>query len=626
MEDSVRGGHGLPRRAKGSFTMPHDSRSASSTLATEPPPVSHSTSRESEAPAHPIRPDPLRETALSLARRWTEDWLEIVGDSVWWCDFAPRAAQSPSDLADRSAATLALALRIEHDPTCTDERDRLVSAVRASLIAWQLSLLGDGRPIERSGRNSPDLARSAFHVGTLLAESPRFRRDDLLRDLERHLAWLSRRSAFVSASAEAYRIAALVEGGILLRNAPLLERARKNLGRLLARGHPEGWFPEAGAHAGIALERVCDRMGMAHRRIARAEARGSEDDNEPCAGRWCVAALAGMVDPLARVYALTGWSELERALRRTVSFLHALVQPDLRLADLSGDARPAWVHPYGVSVLSSEFPEAAALTRVALRLGRSPEEIDAWRTHRRTVAELGASFMMALQRSVPDPLETDPPGECTGSRVLPGAGVIVHATPAYHAVASLCGGGAIRVVWRTNGAVLHDPGVVVTTSRHLLHPHREDSVGAFDPRTRTLSVRARLRKPGRAGIVRRLLRMRPWRKCARARGAKTTEREDKPRPSSRFPLVDRVERRIVFEPESVRIEDRVHTRVRFETLGVQPRPAGTGPVRRAIHPPLFTGGGHEALLVRVYEGGTLVHLARGAPPAQAKITEAAPST
>ncbi|MCH7839737.1 MAG: hypothetical protein IID38_05825 [Planctomycetes bacterium] len=380
-------------------------------------------------------------------------WLRILEPTSWMPDMARSRRDrwaSPRTLRKQAAAALGIAL------LCEADRDRpdapfLRGCVRTSLIRWQLSLRGDGKPASRRLRRDSLHAAVIRSVTLLLRESPCFRNTLLLGDTARHLAWLANRRES-SAWLEAGAIAAQADGARLIGDTGLLGRARTRLRDLLTRQDSEGWFPEGG---------------------------GAD------AGR-----LSLTLDALAELYVVHQWDELAQPLQRSLRFLAHVVHPDGTIGGCMDPSDTGFLSPFGVELLADEFPEAAALARICRRrcARLDTDRLQWWSDD--VCAVLGSRIAMAAafvsrrtprvkqRSSLPSPLhdlETRTDLEPFRGHIrFPRAGLSVFSTDAYHAVVAGRRGGSVHVHWRADGNVLDDSGVTAVFPRTVRANSRFD--------------------------------------------------------------------------------------------------------------------------------------------------------
>jgi len=508
-------------------------------------------------------------------------WLHILGAAPWLSAERPmesHACPDGSALYRQQAAALAIAL------CCELDRDRpdhayLHESVRASLIHWQLSLLGDGRPAQRDLRASPLHSATLALVGQLLSETVGFETDLLLDDFDRHVRWIARRTA-QSPWLEAAAICAMADGALLVRDASLLKLARNRLAGLIARQDDEGWFPE----------------------------RGGAD----------IGRLSLTLDALARVYAQNEWAELEVPLERAVGFLIHFVHPDGSAGGCYSSCDSGFLSPYGLELLGESNPEAAAL---ALAFRRRCAELSPDRLFGcddGLCAALGASICLAAVHAQPHLAQPCPyPCETRGQTRFPHAGLSIYSTDAYFAVVNGKKGGALRVNWRNGAADLDDPGVVVS------HPRAERTSALHDPRIgvsvsdTTVTSSGVLRRTRPKG-GRRARRIRRWLRSVGSRLQPTTTRpvgnEAQPRGTDhKRHARDRYVRKITFSKDRITIRDEVHTNPPCQTIVCQsPLPAGSTPFGNGVgscppaRSPIFVEGGRVVRITRTYRDGQLV--------------------
>ncbi len=545
-------------------------------------------------------PAPLdRSVYLHAARASLPRWLQILGPAPWF-DSGRRLPSTlrgcASLLYRRQSATLAIALLCELDRQRPD-RDYLRECVRASLTRWQMSLRADDRPAHRGQRSSPLHAATLWSVVQLLSETSGFQTHLLLRDIERHLDWLTRRNP-PTPWLEAATIGAMTDGAVLVRDAGLLKRARKRLVSLLARQDEEGWFPQ----------------------------RGGVD----------IGGLSLTVDALARVYRQNQWEELERPLERALGFLNHFVHPDDSVGGCYGTCETAFISPFGVELLAPAFAGAATLALICRRRCAEATVDQLYGYENDQCAMLGASVALAAATAAPRLREgcADPHERCRRMR-FPSAGLTIFDTDAYHAVVAGKKGGAIRVTWRNGAAGLNDPGVSVIfahgikTSTHADRCTREDvtdvSVTTSGILRRTepapISPGARLKR-----WITRIGRGRSTDDVTATAGITKGEGHGCRSPDQRPPRIDyqrlthdRYTREITFGEDWIRIRDHVHCRLPCQTILCQSAPpTRSGPFGDPMggytnHAPIFVDGGRSVEITRVYRNGLLVDQANGQP-------------
>ncbi len=538
------------------------------------PPVSSSARKSGLA-----TPDPSvyrRAADASLPRL-----LHILGAAPWLCDDRPvelNAYPYGNALYQQQAAALAIALCCELDRDRSDHA-YLHESVRASLIHWQLSLLGDGRPARRDLRASPLHSATLAMVAQLLSETAGFGTDLLLNDFDRHVRWIARRPAQTS-WLEAAAICAMADGALLVRDASLLKLARNRLAGLIERQDDEGWFPE----------------------------RGGAD----------IGRLSLTVDALARVYAQNEWAELAEPLERAVGFLIHFVHPDGSAGGCYSSCDSWFLSPYGVELLGESNPEAAALALTCRRrcAELSPDRL--FGCDDSLCAALGASICLAAVHARPRLAKPCPyPCETRGQTRFPHAGLSIYSTDAYFAVVNGKKGGAFRVNWRNGAADLDDPGVVVS------HPRAERTSARHDLRTgvsildTTVTSSGVLRRTVLQG-GRRARRIRRWLGSVGSRLQSITTRpignEAQPRETDhKRHARDRYVRKVTFSKDRITIRDEVHTNPPCQTIVCQsPLPEGSTPFgdgagsSRPARPPIFVEGGRVVHITRTYRDGQLV--------------------
>ena len=523
---------------------------------------------------------PDRTVYLDCARGLLRVWLWLIGPEPWFRSTDPRNAQFPNRQAIRQAATLAIALLREHDRTRPDD-GYLREIIRVSLIHWQQSLTGNGRPKNRTARMHPSQVLAASYVVRLLSETSDFGHSMILDDLRRHIPWLATRPRGTPLT-EARMLSMLAEAGVLLRDRSLIDMAKNRVELLLGQQDDEGWFP---GRSGPNL----NHLGL-------------------------------LVDALGGLYQQTGWSQLEEPLRRATHFLIQFVQPDGRLGTCGPARRAAYLYPFGVETLAATNPEAAALARVCRLQCISPHVTPLWAINGKLAAIMGASVSLAASTmSKKWNRIASYPHESEGRTRFPHAGVTILSTPIYHAIVGEKSGGALRVVWHRDRSVLHDSGVSVQGGRDLRQSgfqpvHVEENEN--DKTITTTSAIRRVRSSSAANFhdptILRSLRcwmIASW-KSLRAGLRWFDGREHGSK--KRVFRGDRHVRKLTFGSESIRIEDQIHTALPTETIvcqasppdGFSPYDHATTEVPSAL-PPVFVAGGRHVAITRVYRHGRL---------------------
>ena len=522
-------------------------------------------------------------------------WLRILEPTSWMPDMARSRRDrwaSPRTLRKQAAAALGIAL------LCEADRDRpdapfLRGCVRTSLIRWQLSLRGDGKPAPRRLRRDSLHAAVIRSVTLLLREAPCFRNTLLLGDTARHLAWLAKRRES-SAWLEAGAIAAQADGARLIGDTGLLGRARKRLSDLLTRQNPEGWFSEGG---------------------------GAD-----------VGRLSLTLDALADLYVVHKWEELAQPLQRSLRFLAHVVHPDGTIGGCMDPSDTGFLSPFGVELLADEFPEAAALARICRRqcTRLDTDRLQWWSDD--VCAVLGSRIAMAAafvsrrtprvkqRSSLPSPLhdlETRTDLEPFRGHIrFPRAGLSVFSTDAYHAVVAGRRGGSVHVHWRADGNVLDDSGVTAVFPRTVRANSRFDRYAREEVTPLSVSCTGNLwrivpESNQLRGRARRFLRV--LRQTARFWLSKLRSDVPRDRLGRQRQAGSRYVREIRFGDDWIRIRDEVTCRLPCEVLVgasvrqhlADPWIEGT-PAHQPAHPPILTGRGRHVTVSRLYRNGALL--------------------
>jgi len=502
--------------------------------------------------------------------------LHVVDPAPWRHGAVPEGdqfARSARVGFRRLSATLAIGTLRELQPGRAD-RDYLAEVVRSSLIRWQLSLRGDGRPLHRRSLASPFHGATVGRIIHLLGETSAFQTPMLLDDIERHLAWVSRRRV-TAPWLEAAAICAMAEGAVLVRDTRLLARARERLSGLLCMQHAEGWFPENhGADIG--------RLSLT-------------------------------VDALARLYHQCEWHELHDALRRSFGFLTHFVHSDGGVGGCYSTRSSAFSSPLAGELMAREFPESAALAR-AWRCrcrAHSSERLLGYDEDRAAAIAAGVAMAATCAERTWRKVSELP---CDGNaRVrFPAAGLTVISTKSYYAVVNGRKGGAIHLSWRDGGPPVIDGGLTV------IYPHRWRSSASMDGRTRVESsensvrVRGVFRRSGeRHGCVEKW-----WRRVKDA--LRASRRSPVATPPGTGPSEhswasrDHFEREVTFGEDWIRISDQVHCRLPCQAVICQSPPprqydwlGSTDPDEPCLRAPLFFDGGRNVTITRCYRNGEL---------------------
>ena len=508
--------------------------------------------------------------------------LHVADPAPWRHGVAPQddaSARSTRVSYRRQAATLAIGMLVELEPGRADG-DYLTEVIRSSLIRWQLSLRGDGRPLHRRSLSSPFHGATVGRIIQLLGETTGFQTPVLLADVERHLAWVSRRAVTVP-WLEAATIGAMAEGAVLVRDIKLLARTRERLSRLLRMQDPEGWFPEnAGADIG--------RLSLT-------------------------------VDALARLFHQNEWGELHGALQRAFRFLIHFVHPDGGVGGCYSARASAFASPYAAELMAHEFPEAAALALSWRHRCRESSFERLLGCDEDRPAAIGAGVAMAAVYGSSKWREvSELPCRCRGRSRFPNAGLTVVSTTHYHAVVNGRKGGAIHLTWRNGCPSVIDGGLTV------VYPHRLRTSACMDGRTReestqeSISVNGVLRRAGaEADHSKRWWRkLKRWLRSKRRAVAMSGRRSELS--DGRWATRDHYRREVTFGDDWVRIEDQVSCRLSCRAIICQSPPLrrddwlgptdSDGPCPRA---PIFIEGGRRVSIVRLYRDGVLVEDAHG---------------
>ncbi|MCH7592373.1 MAG: hypothetical protein IH989_06305 [Planctomycetes bacterium] len=369
-----------------------------------------------------------RSVYAKVAATLADRWLSAIRPVPWVADQHPGGHRHDDvrTLYRRVSVALAVGLYRELRPRGED-RDYLFEFVRCSLIRWQASLRTDGRPVSRNVRRDPLTGVIFAQVIRLLGETHEFQTSLLLDDVDRCAAWVAGRRPHTP-WIESATVCALAEAAPLVRDSSLLKLARKRLEALLERQDEEGWFPERGG---------------------------------PDLGR-----LSLTIDSLARLHSQTGWTSLEKPLRRAVRFLARFVHFGGGIGGCCGSGSTALISPYGVELLAGGNADAAVLARhCRQRLATQPWESFFGHGDEASVT-LGATLCLAAIHARADLSSvSEVPKSDHGWVEFPRAGLAIFTNEAYHAVVDYKRGGALQVTWRNGQPALSDPGVTICRSR-----------------------------------------------------------------------------------------------------------------------------------------------------------------
>ena len=387
------------------------------------------------------RPDVASRAYLSTIRQALPRLVGILGVSPW-ATSSPTLTSDASTASDghsptgrsgrgdhrlRSDAALALGMFCELEPTI-EGKAYYRECVRASVICWQLSLCGEGRPIDvSSARPGTGCASTVAAIIELLSESARFQTPELIGDIGRHCHWLAGQPAG-DARDQAATVLALIGGATLVRDTELLTLGRRRLDQLLAGQDAEGWFPEAGGE--LRLQR-----------------------------------MPGMIQTLASIYARTRSEDLRDALTRAVEFLAQVSAPPFAPYRPSSGLEPIATGVHGYELLASANPAAAGLARCVRQQCSAPGVWSNTICSDSMVAKLCVAFIMAAEGPA---LHLRESGDGSAARRktihFSRGGVSVYDRPDYRAVVDVKRGGGLRVWWRSGAAPIEDRGLISISS------------------------------------------------------------------------------------------------------------------------------------------------------------------
>ncbi|MGB0715965.1 MAG: hypothetical protein ACPGXK_08805 [Phycisphaerae bacterium] len=111
--------------------------------------------------------------------------------------------------------------------------DELDAGVTIALIGWQLGLTMTGSPRRGSSTTNDERIHACLFAIRVLSESPRLQAPEILDDLAQHLHWLSRLRAN-RIDDHLQKWCTIAEGGWLLRDTSLIQRAALQIDQLLA--------------------------------------------------------------------------------------------------------------------------------------------------------------------------------------------------------------------------------------------------------------------------------------------------------------------------------------------------------------------------------------------------------
>jgi len=263
---------------------------------------------------------------------------------------------------------------------------------------------------------------STYHVVLLLGESSRFQTTLLLNDLGAHLGWLCSLGSFPP-WIEARIVASLAGGGVLLRDAKLIEMAKARAALLCGSDGVAEWMkPQNGGDLSL---------------------------------------LCATLDPLAYIYSLHRWEFLRPLLASILGVLGSSVDRTGALGGLRNVLRLAFPLPFGIETLvrhgvrceqlAASCREAAARvdTRVLLSWGED------------LVAMVGPSATMCAVAGAPgyrpDACDVNEPRGTSIDRL--DTGISSYKTAAYDALVDGRRGGLIRIHWAESGHSQEDHGI-----------------------------------------------------------------------------------------------------------------------------------------------------------------------
>jgi len=457
--------------------------------------------------------------------------------------------------------------------------------VQSALTTWQLRLRSDGSPRARRLFHDPSLLVGARLVVTILTEASRYHNASLLADLKAHLTWLGKRK-FVSCRHDIQCAAILVVGALLLRDRGMLESGRARLGKSLGELDRRGWMEDA---------RV---LGV---------------------WQWCQ-----VMDAIAPLYRVLGWSELHRPLESAFGVLERLVHPDGRIPHAKRFPLGLFCSPLSPELLADHFPTAASLAGLCrghcreLLAGNAAQWSD-----RQSIDWAPKLALAGLHASVTQPKVRFTSVESRGHAAIEEVGVITDGNDSYHAEIHVRCGGKLRVTWRDGKSALSDDGLL------LVHKHRvrvpagrggqmrcsvtAASVNVFGTLRRTPHHSRRLRALLIGG--RRTLRQLGFTALGRIVFGSLRMARLRRRLSP-----DRYWREIRLGDDWVSIRDVILSRQRFDSVviriaaridaSIEPN----APVDQAHLVSLSASGGCRVVITRVYKRGALVECSSSVDP------------
>lgn len=515
---------------------------------------------------------------LDTVRQCLPRLIRIVGATPWTAT-SPTSANTASarDHEQRSAAALAVALLCELDSRI-EGKGYLRECVRAALIRWRMSLTGSGtpgaRPLVRSGLRC---AAAVGNIIELLNESARFQTPELVDDIRRHCAWLSRLPV-AKGRDEAALIHALIGAAALARDPKLLAIGRLRLGGFLDTQSPEGWFPQGDC-----------RLDLPR--------------------------LPSLFQTLASVYARTKWDTLRKSLHRLVEFLVCVSPPDFVSDAHTGAFESVTDGAYGYELLAPAHGGAAFLARLVRRRCGASDRWSGTICTDLAAARLCATLAVAARYPALE-LKTGADVGCPvgGGVHFHHGGVSVYDRAGYRAVANAREGGALRVWWRSGKPPLDDGGVVVVSAKSFGYGNRSVKRHQGDNACASAGslVRSKCNYP--RGVRRALQWVcggaLPPSVCRMVARLAVRLRWVRGRVSLRRPPRERFSRVILFRDDTVRIRDRVWCRKSSLCVICQARPPveqhhEAVPVSRRC--PVYYTGGRQTQIDREYRSGTLIH-------------------
>ena len=271
------------------------------------------------------------------------------------------------------------------------------------------------------------------------------------------------------------------------------------------------------------------------------------------------------VDYLSDLFERRPSPRLAGALDRAVAFLQWFAHPDGTFGGLYGSRRTSLVYLAGLARLAARNPVAAALceaaaTAMAQRDTAGPASVDAGNLAPMLTSAARSLDFLRDRMGDGAVLPCDRPAATAD---FPGAGIHVRGNARHYAICGVSNGGTLTVFLRDSRRLVLDDGgyvaalidgALVTTQRTALDRQARVTGAAIDVEAAFVQMPAALPTPGRF-LVLRLLNLTVMRNIAVGNWVKRRLVAMLMRGGGSVPL--RLSRRVIFEEDGVRIEDRI---------------------------------------------------------------------